>query len=388
MNIHEFQAKNLLQKYGVAVPRGGMADTAAEAEQVAREIGGPVVVKAQIHAGGRGKGGGVKLARTPQEAFEAAKQIIGMNLVTYQTRPEGQLVRRVLVEEASNIKRELYAGMVLDRATSKIVVMASTEGGVEIETVAEKTPEKILKETVDPLLGLMPHQARRLALGIGIPPELLGQATKLFLGLYRAYVESDCALAEINPLVITGDGHLVALDAKLNFDSNSMFRRKDIEDLRDFHEEDPTEVEAGRFNLAYVSLDGDIGCMVNGAGLAMGTMDMIKHAGGRPANFLDVGGGANADQVTNAFRIILSDSKVKAILVNIFGGIMKCDIIAEGVITAVNRLGLTVPLVVCMEGTNVTQGREMLAKSGLNIINAGDIRDAAEKVVAAARANG
>jgi succinyl-CoA synthetase beta subunit len=384
MNIHEYQAKAVLSKYGVAVPKGKVADTPAEAEAIAKEFGTPVVVKAQIHAGGRGKGGGVKFAKTPDEAREYAKQIIGMTLVTHQTGSQGKKVKRVLVEQAGRIKRELYLGMVIDRGFSRVVMMASTEGGMEIETVAAKTPEKILKEWVDPAVGLMPFQARKLAFGLGIPGELTGKAVKFMTALYKAFVDTDCSLAEINPLVLTEDGDIVALDAKMNFDGNGLFRHKDIQALRDFDEEDPTETEASKFDLTYISLDGNIGCMVNGAGLAMATMDMIKHCGGSPANFLDVGGGASAEQVTNAFRLILSDAKVKAILVNIFGGIMRCDIIAEGVVTAAKTLGLSVPLVVRLEGTNVEKGKEILAAAKLNIIPAADMGDAAKKVVLAA----
>ncbi|MBI5575002.1 MAG: ADP-forming succinate--CoA ligase subunit beta [Deltaproteobacteria bacterium] len=384
MNIHEYQAKSVLAKYGVAVPRGKVADTPAEAEDIAKEFGTPVVVKAQIHAGGRGKGGGVKLAKTHDEAREYAKQIIGMNLVTHQTGPQGKKVKRVLVEQASAIRKELYLGMVIDRAVSRVVMMASTEGGMEIETVAARTPEKILKEHFDPAVGLMPYQARKLAFGLNIPSELTGKTVKFMMGLYNAFTDTDCSLAEINPLVITEGGDIIALDAKMNFDSNGLFRHKDIQAMRDFDEEDPTETEASKFDLSYISLDGNIGCMVNGAGLAMATMDMIKMSGGAPANFLDVGGGANAEQVTNAFRLILSDPKVKAILVNIFGGIMRCDIIAEGVVAAAKTLGLKVPLVVRLEGTNVEKGKEILAASKLNIISASDMKDAAIKVVAAA----
>ncbi|MGE5662904.1 MAG: ADP-forming succinate--CoA ligase subunit beta [Deltaproteobacteria bacterium] len=384
MNIHEYQAKAVLAKYGVAVPRGKVADTPAEAESIAKEFGAPVVVKAQIHAGGRGKGGGVKFAKTADEAREHAKAIIGMNLVTHQTGPQGKKVKRVLVEQAGKIRKELYLGMVIDRAVSRVVMMASTEGGMEIETVAARTPEKILKEHVDPAVGLMPYQARKLAFGLNIPPELTGKAVKFMTALYSAFVDTDCSLAEINPLVLTEDGDVIALDAKMNFDGNGLFRHKDIQALRDFDEEDPTETEASKFDLSYISLDGNIGCMVNGAGLAMATMDMIKMCGGAPANFLDVGGGATAEQVTNAFRLILSDSKVKAILVNIFGGIMRCDVIAEGVVMAAKTLGLKVPLVVRLEGTNVEKGKEILAASKLNIISASDMKDAAQKVVAAA----
>ncbi|HQT97299.1 MAG: ADP-forming succinate--CoA ligase subunit beta [Desulfobacteria bacterium] len=389
MNIHEYQAKSVLSKYGVAVPKGKVADNPSEAEAIAGEFGTAVVVKAQIHAGGRGKGGGVKFAKTPAEAREYAKQIIGMTLVTHQTGPQGKKVKRVLVEQAGRIKRELYLGMVIDRGMSRVVMMASTEGGMEIETVAAKTPEKILKEWVDPAVGLMPFQARKLAFGLGIPGELTGKAVRFMTGLYKAFVDTDCSLAEINPLVLTEDGDIVALDAKMNFDGNGLFRHKDLEALRDLDEEDPTETEASRFGLSYISLDGTIGCMVNGAGLAMATMDMIKHCGGSPANFLDVGGGATAEAVTNAFRLILSDPKVKAILVNIFGGIMRCDVIAEGVVAAAKNLGLSVPLVVRLEGTNVEKGKEILAASKLNIISAADMGDAAKKAVlaAAGRAN-
>jgi succinyl-CoA synthetase beta subunit len=384
MNIHEYQAKAVLAKYGVAVPRGGVAETPAEAAAVARELGTPVVVKAQIHAGGRGKGGGIKLAKTPDEAREHAERIIGMNLVTHQTGPQGKKVKRILVEQAGAVKKELYLGMIIDRAVSRVVMMASTEGGMEIETVAAQTPEKILKEHIDPALGLMPFQARKLAFGLDIPAELSGKAVRFMTGLSNAFVDTDCSLAEINPLVITEGGDILALDAKMNFDGNGLFRHKDIQALRDLDEEDPTETEASRYDLSYISLEGNIGCMVNGAGLAMATMDMIKMSGGMPANFLDVGGGANAEQVTNAFRLILSDPKVKAILVNIFGGIMRCDIIAEGVVAAARNLGLAVPLVVRLEGTNVEKGKEILAASGLDIISASDMKDAAQKVVAAA----
>jgi succinyl-CoA synthetase beta subunit len=383
MNIHEFQAKELLAKYGVAVPKGAVADTSIDAEAVAKELGGTVVVKAQIHAGGRGKGGGVKVAKNPSEARDFAAQILGMQLVTYQTGPEGQRVKRILVEAASRIKKELYLGFVVDRATGKVAVMVSTEGGMEIEKVAAETPDKILTEVIDPVLGLMPYQARKLAFGIGIPAELTAKFGLLVTGVYKAFVENDCSLVEINPLVITEEGKLIALDAKMNFDANALFRHKQIQELRDFDEEDPAEVEASKYGISYIALDGNIGCMVNGAGLAMATLDMIKISGGSPANFLDVGGGANTETVTNAFRLILSDSKVKGILVNIFGGIMKCDVIAQGVVSAAKSLGLTVPLVVRMEGTNVDLGREILAGSGLNIINAADIREAAEKIVAA-----
>jgi succinyl-CoA synthetase beta subunit len=389
MNIHEYQAKGVLSRYGVAVPKGKVADTPAQAEVIAEEFGTPVVIKAQIHAGGRGKGGGVKLAKTSAEARKYAHEIIGMTLVTPQTGPQGRKVKRVLVEQAGKIRKELYLGIIVDRAVSKVVVMASTEGGMDIETVAANTPEKILKEWVDPAVGLGPFQARKLAFGLGIPKELTGKAVKLMTGLYNAFVDTDCSLVEINPLVLTEDGDIVALDAKMNFESNGLYRHQDIQALRDFDEEDPTETEASNHDLSYIRLDGNIGCMVNGAGLAMATMDMIKSCGGNPANFLDVGGGAGVEQVTNAFRLILSDTGVKAILVNIFGGIMRCDIIAEGVVTAAKSLGLSVPLVVRLEGTNVEKGKEILAASKLNIISAADMGDAAKKVVlaAAGRAN-
>jgi len=389
MNIHEYQAKAVLTKYGVTVPKGKVADTPAQAEVIAEEFGTPVVIKAQIHAGGRGKGGGVKLAKTSDEARKYAREIIGMTLVTPQTGPQGRKVKRVLVEQAGKIRKELYLGIIIDRAVSQVVVMASTEGGMDIETVAANTPEKILKEWVDPAVGLVPFQARKLAFGLGIPKELTGKAVKMMTGLYNAFVDTDCSLVEINPLVITEGGDIVALDAKMNFESNGLYRHQDIQALRDFDEEDPTETEASNHDLSYIRLDGNIGCMVNGAGLAMATMDMIKSCGGNPANFLDVGGGAGVEQVTNAFRLILSDKGVKAILVNIFGGIMRCDIIAEGVVTAAKSLGLSVPLVVRLEGTNVEKGKEILAASKLNIISAADMGDAAKKVVlaAAGRAN-
>ena len=384
MNIHEYQAKAVLSKFGVTVPRGKVADTPAQAEVIAEEFGTPVVIKAQIHAGGRGKGGGVKLAGNSAEARKFAQEIIGMNLVTPQTGPQGKRVKRVLVEQAGKIRKELYLGIIIDRAVSQVVVMASTEGGMDIETVAANTPEKILKEWVDPAVGLAAFQARKLAYGLGIPKELVGKAVKMMTGLYDAFVATDCSLVEINPLVLTEDGDIVALDAKMNFESNGLFRHQDIQALRDFDEEDPTETEASKYDLSYIRLDGNIGCLVNGAGLAMTTMDMIKICGGNPANFLDVGGGASVEQVTNAFRLILSDPKVEAILVNIFGGIMRCDIIAEGVVTAAKTLGLSVPLVVRLEGTNVAKGKEILAASKLNIIAANDMLDAAKKVVAAA----
>ncbi|MEW6719310.1 MAG: ADP-forming succinate--CoA ligase subunit beta [Thermodesulfobacteriota bacterium] len=384
MNIHEYQAKEVLSRYGVAVPKGGVADTPAEAEVIAGELGLPVVIKAQIHAGGRGKGGGVKLARTPEEVREHARSIIGMRLVTHQTGPEGKLVKRVLVEQAGKIRKEYYLGMVVDRSVSRIVVMASTEGGVSIEEVAARTPELILKEWVDPALGLMPYQARKIAFGLGLPGDLAGKAVRMMTALYKAFTETDCSLAEINPLVQTEDGDLVALDAKMNFENNGLFRHPDIRALRDFDEEDPTETEASKHELSYIRLDGNIGCLVNGAGLAMTTMDMIKLCGGNPANFLDVGGNASTEQVKQAFRLILSDPSVKAIFVNIFGGIMRCDVIGEGLVAAAKALGLTVPLVVRLEGTNMEKGKEILAASGLDIIPASDMADGAGKAVAAA----
>ncbi|RMG60341.1 MAG: ADP-forming succinate--CoA ligase subunit beta [Deltaproteobacteria bacterium] len=387
MNIHEYQAKEILKRYGVTVPEGKVAFSVDEAVKAAEELGLPVVIKAQVHAGGRGKAGGVKLAKTMDEVKEYAGQIIGMTLVTHQTGPQGKLVRKVLVEKATDIKRELYVGIVIDRAVSRVVVMASSEGGMEIEEVAAKFPEKILKEHVDPAVGMMPFQARKLAFGLGMEGKQVNKAVKFILGLYRAFVETDCSLAEINPLVITGDDDVLALDAKMNFDSNGLFRHPDILEMRDVDEEDPMEYEASKYDLSYISLDGNIGCMVNGAGLAMATMDMIKLHGGEPANFLDVGGGASTDQVRNAFRLILADPKVKAILVNIFGGIMKCDVIAEGVVQAAKDVELSVPLVVRLEGTNVERGRQILNESGLNIISASDMRDAAEKAVAAAKGN-
>jgi len=384
MNIHEYQAKAVLSQYGVPVPKGRVADAPAEAVVIAEELGMPVVVKAQIHAGGRGKGGGVKLARDLAEVREHARQIIGMRLVTHQTGPEGRLVKRVLVEEAGKIRKEYYLGMVVDRSASRIVVMASTEGGMSIEEVAARSPEKILKEWIDPALGLMPFQARKIAFGLGLSTDLTGKAVRLMTALYKAFVETDCSLAEINPLVLTEDGELVALDAKMNFDNNGLYRNKEIQALRDFDEEDPTETEASRYDLSYIRLDGNIGCLVNGAGLAMTTMDMIKLCGGAPANFLDVGGNASTEQVTHAFRLILSDPNVKAIFVNIFGGIMRCDVIADGVVAAAKGVGLSVPLVVRLEGTNREKGKEILSASGLNIIPASDMEDGARKAVAAA----
>ena len=388
MNIHEYQAKELLSKYGVSVPKGRVAFTPDEAEETAKGIlknNSVCVVKAQIHAGGRGKAGGVKLAKSHSEARQYAEGMLGKKLVTHQTGPEGKEVKKVLIEEGCNIGRELYLGMVVDRAAQRVVVMASSEGGVEIEEVAAKSPEKILKEYVDPAVGLIPFQARKLAFGLGIDKALVNKTVKFMDGLYKVFVETDASMAEINPLVITKDGNILALDAKMGFDDNGLFRHKEVHDMRDLDEEDPKEIEASRHSLNYVALDGNIGCMVNGAGLAMATMDIIKLYGGMPANFLDVGGGANKEQVTAAFKILMSDSKVKAVLINIFGGIMRCDIIAEGVIAAVKEVGIKVPLVVRLQGTNVELGRKILSESGLNIITAEKMDEAGEKVVKAVR---
>jgi succinyl-CoA synthetase beta subunit len=382
MNIHEYQGKEILRKYGVSVPNGKVAFTVEEAVEAAKELGTQVcVVKAQIHAGGRGKAGGVKVAKNLDEVRTYANEILGKTLVTHQTGPEGKEVKRLLIEEGCDIKKEYYVGLVLDRATSKVVLMASEEGGTEIEEVAEKNPEKIFKEEIDPVVGLMPYQARRIAFNINIPKELVNQAVKFMMGLYNAYIEKDCSIAEINPLVVTGDGQVMALDAKLNFDSNALYRQKDVLAYRDLEEEDPKEIEASKYDLSYISLDGNIGCMVNGAGLAMATMDIVKHYGGDPANFLDVGGGATAEKVTEAFKIILSDRNVKGIFVNIFGGIMKCDVIAEGVVEAAKQVQLSVPLVVRLEGTNVDLGKKILAESGLAITPAESMADGAQKIV-------
>ncbi|MGN1400571.1 MAG: ADP-forming succinate--CoA ligase subunit beta [Bacillus sp. (in: firmicutes)] len=382
MNIHEYQGKEILRKYGVAVPNGKVAFSVEEAVEAAKELGSSVnVVKAQIHAGGRGKAGGVKVAKNLEEVRTYASEILGKTLITHQTGPEGKEVKRLLIEEGCDIKKEYYVGLVLDRATSRVVLMASEEGGTEIEEVAEETPEKIFKEVIDPVIGLSAYQARRIAFNINIPKELVNQAVKFMMGLYTAFVEKDCSIAEINPLVVTGDGKVMALDAKLNFDSNALFRHKDILEYRDLDEEDAKEIEASKYDLSYISLDGNIGCMVNGAGLAMATMDIIKHYGGDPANFLDVGGGATAEKVTEAFKIILSDQNVKGIFVNIFGGIMKCDIIAEGVVEAAKQVGLSVPLVVRLEGTNVDLGKEILKNSGIDITAAESMADGAQKIV-------
>ena len=385
MKIHEYQAKAILARYGVPVPRGEVAYTIEEAEAAAVKLGGSVVVKAQIHAGGRGKGGGVKVAKDRDDAVAKAKQILGMTLVTHQTGPEGRLVQRLLIEEALPIERELYLGITLDRASGKNVFMASKEGGMEIEVVAAKTPELILRETIEPGQPLSPFQARNLAFGIGIPPASINAAVAAMVALVKAYDEVDASLAEINPFILTKEGKVVALDAKMNIDDNAMFRHKDLLELRDLNEEDPLEVEASKFGLNYIKLDGNIACMVNGAGLAMATMDIIQWAGGTPANFLDVGGGANAEQIKNAFHILLSDKSVKAVLINIFGGILRCDVLAEGVVAAARDLSIGVPVVIRMEGTNVERGRQILAESGFNFTVADGMKDAAEKVVGLAK---
>jgi succinyl-CoA synthetase beta subunit len=384
MNIHEYQAKEVLRKYGVATLKGIVANTPDEAVKAAQEIGGNIwVVKAQIHAGGRGKGGGVKLAKSIDEVKTLASQIIGMNLVTHQTGPEGKQVNKVLIEQGCNIQKEYYVAALVDRATGRVAMMGSSEGGMDIEEVAAHNPDAIKKIDVDPVLGLGLFQARHLAYEIGIPAANVNKAAQFLMALYKAFVETDCSIAEINPLVLTKEGDVLALDAKMNFDSNALYRHKDIIEMRDLTEEDPTEIEASKYDLAFIKLDGNIGCLVNGAGLAMSTMDIIKLAGGSPANFLDVGGGANKEKVTAAFKIILKDPNVKGILVNIFGGIMKCDIIAEGVIAASKEVGLKVPLVVRLQGTNVELGKKILAESGLNIIPADTLTDAAQKIVGA-----
>ena len=386
MKIHEYQGKEIFRRFGLAVPRGTPAFDVDEAVRAAKALPGPVyVVKAQIHAGGRGKGGGVKLARSLDEVRALAGQILGMQLKTHQTGPEGQKVRRLLIEEGADIAKELYVGMVVDRTTQRVALMASSEGGMDIEEVAAKTPEKIHKVFVDPKAGLTDREADEVARKIGIPAASVPAARAMLKGLYKVFDETDASLAEINPMILTGDGRVVALDAKLNFDANALFRHPDIVEMRDLEEEDPAEVEASKFDLSYISLDGDIGCLVNGAGLAMATMDTIKLYGGEPANFLDVGGGATAEKVTEAFKIMLTNPHLKAILVNIFGGIMKCDTIAEGVVAASKAVSLKVPLVVRMKGTNEELGRKILADSGLPIISASNMAEAAEKVVAAAR---
>ena len=387
MNIHEYQAKAILRKFGVPVPDGHVCYNGASAREWAKRLGdGPWVVKAQIHAGGRGKGGGVKLARSADEVRDTARAMLGMTLRTHQTGPEGKVVTRVLVENGCNIASELYVSLLVDRATSKVTVMASTEGGMDIEEVAAQTPEKIFSEAIDPLVGLTAFQCRKIAFNLGLTGKLVNKAVTVLQGLYNTFIGCDCSMLEINPLVITAEGNLLALDAKFGFDDNAIFRHLQIGDMRDFDEEDANEIEASQHDLSYISLDGNIGCLVNGAGLAMATMDIIKHYGGDPANFLDVGGGATIERVTEAFKIILSDSNVKGILVNIFGGIMKCDIIATGVIEAAKIVSLQVPLVVRLEGTNVEIGKKMLAESGLNIVAADGMADAARKIVAAVAA--
>jgi len=385
MKIHEYQGKELLRKFGVPVPRGIVARSIEEAHQAATELGTPiVVVKAQIHAGGRGKGGGVKLAKSPAEAKQLAGEILGMNLITHQTGPEGREVRVLLIEEGLPIDKEFYLGIVLDRASGRSVFMASQAGGMDIEEVAANTPEKILKETIDPAVGFRSFQARKLAFGLGIPPALINQAVKFMQSLYHAYEQMDASLMEINPFLLTKDDRLIALDAKVNFDDNAMFRHKEFLDLRDLNEEEPLEIEASKFDLNYIKLDGNIACMVNGAGLAMATMDIIKLAGGEPANFLDVGGGASQERVEAAFRILLADENVKAVLINIFGGIVRCDMVARGVVEAAKNLGIEVPVVVRLEGTNVEEGQRVIRESGMNFTVAQGMQDAAEKVVAAA----
>jgi succinyl-CoA synthetase beta subunit len=386
MKIHEYQAKQILARYGVPIPRGEVAHTPEEAAGLARRLGsGAVVVKAQIHAGGRGKGGGVKVAKKADEAEGLAKKILGMTLVTHQTGPEGRVVGRVLIEEGLEIARELYLGMVLDRSAGRPVLMVSPEGGMDIEQVAAEKPDRIFKEHIDPSVGLAPFQTRKLAFALGLDGPLVSKAAKLMTAVYDAFRQTDASLVEINPLIVTKSGDLLALDAKMTFDDNALFRHQEIKEFRDLSEEDPLEIEASKYSLNYIKLDGSIGCMVNGAGLAMATMDIIKLAGGEPANFLDVGGGANAEQIRNAFKILMSDKHVKAVLINIFGGILRCDVLAEGVIAAVKELGVRVPIVIRMEGTNVEKGKQMLRESGLNFTTADAMDEAAEKVVALAR---
>ena len=385
MKVHEYQAKLILARYGVAVPRGEVTDSPAEAREIAKRLGGRVVIKAQIHAGGRGKGRGVKLAKDPEEAFELAKGILGLTLVTRQTGPQGRVVQKVLVEEALDIDRELYLGVTLDRSKDMPVVMVSKAGGMEIEEVAAKDPKAIVREPIDADAGMFPFQARKAAFVLGLSGDSLRRGTAFLQALFKAYVETDASLAEINPCLVTRQGDVLALDAKMTFDDNALFRHPDIKEMRDLSEEDPLEVEASRFGLNYIKLDGNVGCMVNGAGLAMATMDLVKLHGGEPANFLDVGGGANEEQVKNAFRIILSDKNVRAVLINIFGGIMRCDVIAKGVVAAVREMGLAIPVVVRLEGTNVDQGKQILRESGLKITPADGLADAAKKAVEAAR---
>ena len=385
MKIHEYQAKSVLARYGVPVPRGEVAFSPVEAGEIARRLGGEIsVVKAQIHAGGRGKGGGVKLAKSADEAEQLAKQMLGMTLVTHQTGPEGRKVGRVLIEEGLQIERELYLSIVIDRASASPVIIASADGGMDIEEVAASHPERILREPVDPGTGVIAFQARKLAFGMGLPGGPANKLVKVLESLYTAFVETDASMIEINPLIVTKSGDLLALDAKVTFDDSAMFRHPDLRDFRDVTEEDPLEVEASKFNLNYIRLEGNIGCMVNGAGLAMATMDIIKLAGGEPANFLDVGGGANAEQIRNAFKILMSDKNVKAVLINIFGGILRCDVLAQGVIAAVTELGVPVPIVIRMEGTNVEEGKRMLKDSGLNFATADSMGEAADTVVALA----
>lgn len=382
MNIHEYQGKEIFRSMGVAVPKGRVAFTAEEAVEKAKELDTEIyVVKAQIHAGGRGKAGGVKIAKSLSEVETYANELLGKQLVTHQTGPEGKEVKRLYIEQGCDIQKEYYVGFVIDRATDRITLMASEEGGTEIEEVAAKTPEKIFKETIDPVVGLSPYQARRIAFNINIPKESINKAAKFLISLYNVFIEKDCSIVEINPLVTTGEGEVLALDAKINFDDNALFRHKDIQELRDLEEEDPKEIEASKYDLSYIALDGDIGCMVNGAGLAMATMDTINHFGGNPANFLDVGGGATKEKVTEAFKIILGDDNVKGIFVNIFGGIMKCDVIAEGIVAAVKEVELTLPLVVRLEGTNVERGKEILNESGLAIEPAATMAEGAQKIV-------
>jgi succinyl-CoA synthetase beta subunit len=382
MNIHEFQAKQLLGRFGVPVPKGQPASTPEEAAAAFRALGQPkAVIKAQIHAGGRGKAGGVKLISSAEEARDFAARLLGKPLVTHQTGPEGRVVRRVYVEEASQVARELYLGMVVDRKVAAVGVIASTEGGTEIEEVAANTPERIITDPIDPLLGMAPFQARRIAFALGLKDKQVGQFAALLASLYRAFVESDASLIEINPLVVTADGRVICLDAKISFDDNGLFRHPDIRELRDSNEEDPAETEAAKYDLSYVHLDGNIGCMVNGAGLAMATMDIVKYYGAEPANFLDVGGGANAQKIAAAFRILLSDARVKAVLINVFGGIMQCDVLARGVVDAAREVKLSIPLVVRMEGTNVKEGKQILAESGIKVIAANDMADAARLAV-------
>lgn len=381
MKIHEYQAKSILSQYGVRIPTGEVAETAEKAYEIAKEIGPRVVVKAQIHAGGRGKGGGVKLANTPEEAQERAQEIIGMNLVTHQTGPEGKIVKRILVEEALDIAKELYIGIVIDRAKEAPVVMASSEGGMEIEKVAAETPELIFKEYINPGTGFLPFQARKLAFQLGLEGNTFKQAVKFLLALYKAFESTDASLAEINPLLVTSQGDVLALDAKMNFDDNALVRHPNIKEMRDLDEEDPLEVEASKFDLNYIKLDGNVGCMVNGAGLAMATMDIIMYSGGMPANFLDVGGGVSEEAVKNAFKILTSDKDVKAALINIFGGIVRCDLVANGIVKAAKELELKIPMVVRLEGTNVEQGKKILDESGLAFFSASSMKEAAEKIV-------